>query len=112
MAVDEFAHHILDLLSGIGEVEPARFFCGTAIKLTGVQFAMVMQSTLYFVVNDELREQFQQLGSEPFSYDTKHGQKAVQRYYSVPEELLEQPEALCCAANAAFAHALATSKKR
>jgi hypothetical protein len=36
----------------------------------------------------------------------------VQRYYSVPEELLEQPEALCVAANAAFAHALATSKKR
>ena len=112
MAADEFVNYILDVLGGLGEVQPARFFGGTAVKLEGVQFAMIMQGTLYFVVSDELRVQFQHLGSQPFSYDTKHGEKAVQRYYSVPEEVLEEPEALCAAANIAFAHALATGKKK
>ena len=110
MAADEFVNHMLDMLGSIGEVEAARFFGGNAIRLAGVQFAMIMQGTLYFVVSDALREQFRALGSQPFSYDTRHGLKEVQRYYAVPEELLEDPEALCRAGNAAFAHARATSK--
>ena len=110
MVADEFVNHVLDILGSIGEVETARFFGGSAIRLAGVQFAMIMQGTLYFVVSDSLREQFQALGSQPFSYYTKHGPRAIHRYYTVPEELLEDPEALCRAGNAAFAHARATSK--
>ena len=89
MAADEFVNHVLDILGSIGEVETARFFGGSAIRLAGVQFAMIMQGTLYFVVSDALREQFQALGSQPFSYDTKHGPRAIHRYYTVPEELLD-----------------------
>ena len=108
---DEFQRHVLDLLFDLGDVESARFFSGTSIKLGGVQFAMIMRGVLYFVVDDQLREQFLSMGSEPFSYTTKQGQRALQRYYSVPEELLDAPDALYAAANAAFAHALATSRR-
>ena len=52
MAADEFVNHVLDMLGSIGEVEAARFFGGNAIRLAGVQFAMIMQGTLYFVVSD------------------------------------------------------------
>lgn len=107
---DQFVSHILDLLFDVGEVESTRFFGGTAIKLGGVQFAMVMRGVLYFVVDEPLRERFCEMGSQPFSYQTKKGQQAIQRYYSVPAELLEAPQQLCAAANRAFAHALATSK--
>ena len=62
MAADEFVNHVLDMLGSIGEVEAARFFGGNAIRLAGVQFAMIMQGTLYFVVSDALREQFRALG--------------------------------------------------
>ena len=48
---DQFVSHILDLLFDLGEVESTRFFGGTAIKLGGVQFAMVMRGVLYFVVD-------------------------------------------------------------
>ena len=106
----QFVSHILDLLFDVGEVESTRFFGGTAIKLGGVQFAMVMRGVLYFVVDEPLRERFREMGSQPFSYQTKKGQQAIQRYYSVPAELLEAPQQLCAAANSAFAHALATSK--
>jgi DNA transformation protein len=71
---------------------------------------MIMRGVLYFVVDDPLRERFREMGGQPFSYQTKKGQKAIQRYYSVPAELLEAPEQLCAAANSAFAHALASSK--
>ena len=108
---DQFVSHILDLLFDLGEVESTRFFGGTAIKLGGVQFAMVIRGVLYFVVDEPLRERFREMGSQPFSYQTKKGQQTIQRYYSVPEELLEVPHQLCAAANSAFAHALATSKR-
>ena len=108
---DEFLHHVLDLLFDLGNVESARFFGGTSIKLGGVQFAMIMRGVLYFVVDDALLEQFLSMGSALFSFTTKHGQRALQRYYSVPEELLDAPDALYAAATAAFAHALATSRR-
>lgn len=110
MAADELVTYIIDVLSGVGDIESARFFGGTGIKLGGTQFAIIMQGTLYLVVSSELREQFKALGSEPFSYATKHGQKAVQRYYAVPDEMLDDAQALCAAANVAFAYARNTSR--
>ena len=107
---DEFARHIVDSLYELGDIETARFFGGTGLKLGGVQFAMITRGVLYFVVDDALRERFRCMGSEPFSYATKQGQRALQRYYSVPDELLDTPDALYAAASAAFAHARATSR--
>lgn len=110
MAADEFVTHVVDVLNGVGDIESTRFFGGTGIKLDGTQFAMIMRGTLYFVVSPDLREQFKALGSEPFSYATKNGQKLVQRYYAVPDELVEDAQALCAAANVAFAYARKTSR--
>lgn len=59
---DQFVSHILDVLFDVGEVESTRFFGGTAIKLGGVQFAMIMRGVLYFVVDDPLRERFREMG--------------------------------------------------
>ena len=80
MAADEFVNHVLDMLGSIGEVEAARFFGGNAIRLAGVQFAMIQGAhcTLLLVMRFESNSA---LGSQPFSYDTRHGLKEVQRYY-------------------------------
>ena len=48
---NEFVQHIHDLLSIFAEVECYRFFGGFGFKLGGIQFAMVMRNTLYFVVD-------------------------------------------------------------
>ena len=53
---NEFVQHIHDLLSIFAEVECYRFFGGFGFKLGGIQFAMVMRNTLYFVVDSDLRD--------------------------------------------------------
>ena len=78
---NEFVQHIHDLLCIFAEVECYRFFGGFGFKLGGIQFAMVMRNTLYFVVDSDLRDFFTSMGSEPFTYKFKAGTKKLQRYY-------------------------------
>ena len=108
---NEFVQHIHDLLSIFAEVECYRFFGGFGFKLGGIQFAMVMRNTLYFVVDSDLRDFFVSMGSEPFTYKTKAGTKKLQRYYSVPDEILEDHEQLAAAQNQSVAFAMKTNYK-
>ena len=108
---NEFAQHIHDLLSIFTEVECYRFFGGYGFKLGGIRFAMVMRNTLYFVVDSDLRDFFASMGSEPFTYQTKAGTKKLQRYYSVPDEILEDHEQLAAAQNQSVALAMKTNYK-
>ena len=108
---NEFVQHIHDLLCIFAEVECYRFFRGFGFKLDGIQFAMVMKNTLYFVVDSDLRDFFVSLGSEPFTYKSQAGTKKLQRYYSVPDEILEDHEKLAAAQNQSVAFAMKTNYK-
>ena len=108
---NEFVQHIHDLLCIFAEVECYRFFGGFGFKLGGIQFAMVMRNTLYFVVDSNLRDFFISMGSEPFTYKSKAGIKKLQRYYSVPDEILEDYEKLAVAQNQSVAFAMKTNYK-
>ena len=108
---NEFVQHIHDLLCIFAEVECYRFFGGFGFKLGGIQFAMVMRNTLYFVVDSDLRNFFVSMGSEPFAYKSKAGTKKLQRYYSVPDEILEDHEKLAAAQNQSVAFAMRTNYK-
>ena len=72
---NEFVQHIHDLLSVFAEVECYRFFGGFGFKLGGIQFAMVMRNTLYFVVDSDLRDFFVSMGSELSLIKLKREQK-------------------------------------
>lgn len=89
---DEFAEYILDLLAPTGEIESGRFFGGTGFKCGGVQFAMIIGDTLYFVVDKHSRPKYAELGSKPFSYEKRGRIQEVKRYYQVPADVLEDPE--------------------
>ena len=91
---DEFSDYILDLLGPLGGIESGRFFGGTGFKCDGIQFAMVMRETLYLVVDDTTRPKYVDAGSRPFCYEKKGGVQEVRRYYEVPEDVLESPDAL------------------
>ncbi len=108
--MSEFSNFVLDLLVDLGEVSQGRFFGGISFKLFDTQFAMCMGGTLYFVVNDATRSKYKAQGSEPFGYQTKKGRRLVQRYYQVPEDVLEDHETLLAWANEAVAIAIATKK--
>ena len=108
---NEFVQHIHDLLSIFAEVECDRFFGGFGFQLGGIQFALVMRNTLYFVVDSDLCDFFVSMGSKPFTYKTKVGTKKLQRYYSVPDEILEDHEQVAAAQNQSVAFAIKTNYK-
>ena len=103
----EFKEHILDLLEPIGSLEAKRFFGGVGLSTGFVQFAMLMGDSLFFVVDDATRVQYEHAGMPPFSYMTKKGRVQVRRYYEVPEDILADPEQLQIWAKEAIRTAIA-----
>lgn len=95
---DEFIGFVTDQLEGLGGVLCTRFFGGYSIKSQGVMFAMIMDGSLYFAVDDDLRERYRRLGSRCFAYDTKKGRVDVNRYYEVPADWIEDAGRLVAAA--------------
>ncbi len=94
-ASPEFIAYIEELFgTSLGVLTEGRFFGGFAFKCGSKQFAMIMDNTLYFCVNDKTRPKYAALGMAPFSYATKKGRVHVKKYYSVPEDLLEDDEKL------------------
>ena len=105
---DEFAEHVRDLLSPAFEIESGRFFGGFGFKCDGIQFAMIIRDSLYFVVDKQLRPKYAAMGSKPFSYEKQGRIQEVKRYYEVPTEVLEDPEKIIEWAE----HAIAASKHK
>jgi DNA transformation protein len=111
-ASKEFIEYIMELLEPVAAIEGSKFFGGYGIKSSSIQFAMIMDNSLYFVVNDKTRPRYEKLHKQPFSYMTKNGKRLVKRYFEVPEDLLEDQAALLEWARESIAVAKATSKKK
>lgn len=90
----EYTEYVLELLSPVGPVSVGRFFGGVGLSRASVQFAMIMDNSLYFVVDDTTRARYEAAGMKPFSYATKQGRVQVRRYFELPEEVLSDPEEL------------------
>jgi DNA transformation protein len=100
-APSQFVDFIVDRLSGISGITKNRFFGGTGLSARSTQFAMIMGSTLYFVVDKATRPKYEQLGSQCFAYDTKVRRVQVRKYFEVPIEIIEDHEALAALAREA-----------
>ncbi|MEV6595461.1 TfoX/Sxy family protein [Actinoplanes sp. NPDC051346] len=85
---------LMDRLAALMPVRTRGFFGGTALVCDATQFAMVMGTTVYFVVDDETRSRYQAAGSEPFTYLTARGPITVGRYHALPPQVLDDPDAL------------------
>ena len=90
-----------DVLSGLGAVKVQRMFGGHGVYLDGVFFAILDDGVLYFKVSDTTRSAFETEGMGPFTYQTKHGIKALKSYWRVPERLFDEPDELIEWASAA-----------
>lgn len=109
-ASEEFTNYVLDLLAPLGAIKSGRFFGGAGLSHAGVQFAMIMGNSLYFVVDDKTRGKYIAENKEPFSYNNKRGEVLVKRYYEIPEDLFEDQEKLLDWANESLGIAIKTSK--
>lgn len=107
----EYVDYVLEHLAAIDPVKLSRFFGGLGISRNTVQFAMIMDNSLYFVVNADTRKKYQQAGMKAFSYLKKTGRIDVSKYYEVPEDILTEPDLLRLWAEEAIAIASAIKSK-
>lgn len=109
-ASTEYTEYVLELLEPIGPVRTGRFFGGVGISKGSLQFAMIMGNCLYFAVDDDTRNKYEQAGMQPFSYMTKKGRVQVRKYFELPEDVLTDPEQLRLWTNEAMCVAGKTKK--
>ena len=88
---EEAAAHLVEALSGIGDITSRKMFGGHGIFHQGKMFAMIDSSGNAFLRSDEfLLTRFKKAGSE------KHGGMP---YYSIPESVMDDHEELLIWAN-------------
>ena len=73
-------------------VRDRAMFGGVGIYSGELFFALIAEDTVYFKVDDTNRPDFEARGMGPFRPAGPDGE--VMQYYAVPEELMEDPEAL------------------
>ena len=90
----EYVDYVLELLEPLGRVKAARLFGGIGLSREAVQFALIMDNRLYFLVDDATRPKYEAAGMGPFAYDTKKRRVQVRSYYELPEDVLTDPDEL------------------
>lgn len=99
----EYLAYIEDLLCDIPALSVKTFFGGKSLRspyhvnqegqyleqLEDIQFAMIINDILYFVVDDITRPSYEKLGMTPFQYEKKTGIVKVRKYYTAPEACFE-----------------------
>ena len=93
-STQEYVEYILELLTPVKTISIGRFFGGIGLKSGDTQFAMVMDNSLFFVVDDITRNKYQEYGTECFWYNTKKKKVNVKKYHEVPAEIIENNEAI------------------
>jgi DNA transformation protein len=80
------------LARAVTNVRDRAMFGGVGIYSGDLFFALIDEDTVYFKVDDTNRPDFEARGMGPFRPAGPEGE--VMQYYAVPEDLLEDPEAL------------------
>ncbi len=93
-STSSYINFVKEQLAPIPNLKSSRLFGGIGFSDGAVQFAMIIENTLYFVVNDRTRTKYENMGSHCFAYNTKKGKVEVKRYYSVPADILEDQDEL------------------
>ena len=103
---DEYLQFVLEQLQGLGNVTSRRMFGGVGLYQEGRFFAIIMDDTLYFKVNDANRGDYEARGMGRFRpYPDKPHLSMT--YYELPADVLEDADE--CAAWARRSVAIAGS---
>jgi DNA transformation protein len=105
MAVSEgYRQFVLDQLTPLGRVTTARLFGGVGLYVDEVIFGLIFNDQLYFKTDDASRTEYQRLGMQGFrTHSKQRAPKLRMSYYTVPVDVIENPEALATWARTALA---------
>lgn len=94
MAGDDFIEYLRgDLLRDVPELTTRAMFGGHGVYSRGAIVAIVIDGALYLKADDALADELAALGSEQFVYTRKDGRTAAMRYWTLPEDAVENPAA-------------------
>ena len=91
--ISSYCAYLLDLLSPYGSITSRAMFGGYGLYKNGIIFGIVVDDEVYFKVDGTNQAQYEELDSEPFSYE-KNGKSVKLSYWKVPLEVLENEELL------------------
>lgn len=111
MAVSpEYMEFLEEQLAPMGNVRSRSFFGGAGVYVDGVMIGMVMADKLYFKVDAECRERFEEAGLEPFTYQKKSGTVGVLAFFEAPESALDDQDEMLDWAREGYAAGLRAAK--
>jgi len=108
----EFRDHVLDLMAPLAHVEAKRMFGGLGFFYRDVMFALASADVLYFKVDEAGRPPFEAAGSGPFTYRRSGGARALNSYWRVPDEVMDDAEAFLRWARRAVEAGLAAAQAK
>jgi len=77
-----------DAMVGIEDISFRPMFGGYGIYKNGVIFAIITSSKLFFKTDETNQSDFEDLGSQPFTYARKN-KSATLSYWELPAEIME-----------------------
>jgi DNA transformation protein and related proteins len=88
------AASISDLFSAFGPIRCRSMFGGKGIYADDLFFALEAFGEIYIKVDDETEARFKAAGSKAFSYEMKAGHSTSMRYWRLPDEAVDDPQAV------------------
>jgi len=86
--------HIKGLFAPFGEITIRKMFGGAGVYCDGAIFAITGDEGLWLKVDDVSRAEFKAAGLQPFTYNFGDGKTGQMSYYTAPEEIYDDHEAL------------------
>ncbi|MBL6786356.1 MAG: TfoX/Sxy family protein [PS1 clade bacterium] len=116
---DEYKSFVAELFEPLGTVQIRHMFGGAGVYYRDVMFALISNETLYLKADDVNRLMFEAADTNPFLFKPKTGKNAGKSvalsFWELPEELLDDPDALLdwlnASVDAAFRSKARTRKK-
>lgn len=89
-----FIEYVKDLFAPFGDIIVKKMFGGAGVYCDDLFFAIIGDDDLWFKADDETRDAFSASGCERFSFEMKDGRIGEMSYYSAPEEIFDDHDAL------------------
>jgi DNA transformation protein len=108
---DGYGTYLLDELEPLGQISLRRMFSGQGLFLDGRMIGILFDDVLYLKVDARNRPDFEAAGSEPFVYE-RMGREVALSFWRLPDEIIEDGDALRVWAQRAKAAAIATGQAK
>jgi DNA transformation protein len=85
----EFVDHVVELMRGLGPVQPKPMFGAWGLFHEAICFAIVADDTLYLKSDTVNASRFDEAHLDPFVYESRIGERIVTSYRLAPADALD-----------------------